>query len=75
MITLNKLSGVEYMSFDMFSRWMCFAEALCFIETYAKEMDIDEYELVKPVAIDKYINERYHAMRYDVEKEYERGTI
>jgi hypothetical protein len=75
MIRLDKISGIEYMSLDVFARWMCFAEALSYIEKHAAEMGINDYDLVKPNAIEKYIKERYHAMRYDVEREYERGTI
>lgn len=75
MISLNRDGVEEYMSVDEFSRWMCLAEALTFIERHAEDMGIDSYEMVKPQAIDTYIKERFHAMKYDVELEHAMGNI
>lgn len=57
------------MTLDEFTRWMCLAEAFHFIQKKAEELDIEVEKLLKPMAIERYIQERFHAMRYDVEIE------
>ena len=69
-------TGVEYMSLDEFSRWMCLVEAFYFIETKAKERGIvDIFALVKPMVIEKYIEERFPSIRHDVGVEFMLGNI
>jgi len=76
MITIEKKNGeVVEMSTDEFSRWMCLAEAFFFIEEKAKELKIDVSTLLKPLAIDSYIKERFDAMRHDVGCEIELGNL
>jgi hypothetical protein len=76
MITLNRGNGiVETMTFEEFSRWMCFVEALHFIQTKAKELKVDIGAVMKPLAIDLYIKERYEAMLHDVKCESELGNL
>jgi len=75
MIKINRKDGVEYMDLDTFSRWMCLVEAYDFIEKYGEEYSIDPSNLLNANAIEKYITERYHAMRHDVEFEHAMGTI
>lgn len=77
-VTIDKRDGTqEEMSIDEFSRWMCLMEAFDFIEKKAEEMGkLDKIDqMLKPLAIEKYINERYPAMRYDVEIELEAGNL
>jgi hypothetical protein len=75
MIKINRKDGVEYMDLDTFSRWMCLIEAFHFIEQHAEEFAIDASNLLNSSAIDKYIEERYHAMRHDVGFEHAMGSI
>jgi hypothetical protein len=75
MIKIDRMGGTEYMSVEEFSRWMCLVEAFDFIEKHAEELGVNYSNMIKPTAIEKYIIERFHAMRYDVGVEHERGTI
>lgn len=76
MITINRGNGiVETMTIDEFSRWMCFVEALHFIQEKAKELKVDIGTVMKPLAIDAYIKERYDAMRHDIECEHKLGNL
>ncbi len=76
-ISVVKRDGSEEnMSLDEFSRWMCLMEAFHFIETKAEELNLESVEkLVKPLAIEKYITDRYPSMRHDVGVEHRLGRI
>lgn len=76
-ITLEKMDGsAETMSVDEFTRWMCLVEAFHFIEMKAEELGLENTDgLLKPLAIESYIVERYHSMRHDVGIEHEMGII
>jgi hypothetical protein len=75
MIGIETKKGTEYMSLDEFSRWMCLVEAFHFIEEKVQLTGINIDNLLKPAAIERYIEERFPAMRYDVEMEYENGML
>ena len=67
MIYINLKNGqVESMSIDEFSRWMCLVEAFHFIEQKAEELNVSTVDLLKPLAIDEYIKERFESMKHDV---------
>lgn len=76
-IILEKRDGSEeIMSVDEFSRWMCLVEAFHFIEVKAEEMKLNNVErLLKPLAIEAYITERFPSMRHDVGVEHRMGII
>jgi len=75
-VEIEKKDGtVEYMSLSEFSRWMCLVEAFYILEEKAKDLKIDVTNLIKPLAIDDYIKERYPAMLHDVECELKLGNI
>lgn len=76
-ILLNKKDGSEeMMSMDEFSRWMCLVEAFHFIETKAADLKLENTDkLLKPLAIETYISERFPSMRHDVGVEHRMGTI
>lgn len=76
-IVLDKKDGSEeMMSMDEFSRWMCLVEAFHFIETKAADLKLDNAEkLLKPLAIEQYIVDRFPSMRHDVGVEHQMGTI
>jgi len=76
MITIKKKKGAnESMNIEEFTRWMCLMEALCFIVDKAKELKIDVDAIMKPMAIDEYIKERYSSMLHDVQCEHRLGNI
>lgn len=76
-IVLEKRDGSqEIMSVDEFSRWMCLVEAFYFIETKAAEMNMENPDrLLKPLAIEQYVVERYPSMRHDVGVEHRMGNL
>jgi hypothetical protein len=76
-IMLEKKDGSEeMMSVDEFSRWMCLVEAFHFIETKATELKLENTErLLKPLAIEQYITERFPSMRHDVGVEHRMGIV
>ena len=50
-------------------------EAFEFINNRAEELNIDASNMIKPMAIEKYIEERYLSVLHDVEVEYQLGNI
>jgi hypothetical protein len=75
-VEIPKKDGtVESMSISEFSRWMCLVEAFHILDEKAKDLKIDVSNLIKPLAIDDYIKERYPAMLHDVECELKLGNI
>lgn len=75
-VEIAKKDGtVELMSISEFSRWMCMVEAIYILEEKAKELKTDITNLIKPLAIDDYIKERYPAMLHDVACELKLGNI
>jgi hypothetical protein len=76
MITIKRGNGiVEEMTTDEFTRWMCLVEAFHFIEMKAKELKVDAIDMIKPLAIEGYIKDRFSAMKHDVECEAVLGNI
>lgn len=76
LIELNRKSGTtEYMSLDVFTRWLCLVEAFEFINNKADELNVDITNMLNANAIDNYIKERYHSMRHDVECEIKLGLL
>lgn len=76
MINIMRKSGeVESMSIEEFSRWMCLVEAFHFIEQKASELHIEVDKLLKPLAIEEYVKERYSSMLHDVQVEHRMGNL
>lgn len=76
MINITKRDGsTESMSINEFSRWMCLVEAFYFIDEKAKELKVDIESMLKPLAINSYITERFDAMKHDVSCELKLGNI
>jgi hypothetical protein len=68
----------EKMSIYELSRWISLLEALDFITKKANQLNIDlkkDYKWVKPIALQKYIEERINSVVIDVEKEHLDGKI
>ena len=76
-IPVNTKDSVVNMSIDQYSRWLCLIEAIDFIDKKCEEWgkDIENVDWVKPVALQKYIDERFHSMKHDVTVEYDMGLL
>lgn len=63
------------MSLDEIVRWNCLIEAIKVADAQMKHMGIDpeKYDWVKPVALEKYIVERFHSMKHDIVYEIKNG--
>jgi desulfoferrodoxin (superoxide reductase-like protein) len=72
-ISIKTRKGVEHvMTLETYARWMCLMEAIDVIDKTAKMHNIDldkRTDWIKPLAIQKYINERYPGMLHDVRVE------
>jgi len=71
-VTINKSNGTsEEMTIETYTRWICLVEALDVITQVAerKKIDLNNNDWVKPIALQKYINERYLSMLHDVKCE------
>jgi hypothetical protein len=66
----------EYMSIDTFIRWSCLIDAIDVISEKCTQMGLayDDETWIKPNAIEKYINDRYPSMRYNVLMDLQRST-
>lgn len=65
------------MNMDEFTRWACLIEG---IEQVAKKYDelgtsMDTNDWIKPLAFQKYIEERFHSMRHDLGVEAALGRL
>jgi len=67
----------EEMSVETFARWMCLIEAIDCIQRKCEDdnINIEKIDWVKPIAIQHYINERFHSMVHDVTVEHRLGNI
>lgn len=72
-----KNGNIHEMTLNEMARWACLVEAVDSIEKKCEERgkNMDDIDWVKPLAIQKYIEERYHAMLHDVTVEHQRGII
>ena len=72
-ITLKCKNNVEHkMTVETYTRWLCLMEAITVIDEAAEKKKIDlnkNTDWVKPIAIQKYITERFHSMLHDVKVE------
>lgn len=66
MIEIETKNGTVKMDSDEFARWLCFAEAFHYINQRADELSVNWEDMIKPMAIEKYISERFPAMKHDV---------
>lgn len=68
----TKSNHKHVMSVDTYSRWLCLAEALQFINEKAVKSKIDLEKTstwIKPIALQKYIKQRYPSMNHDIKVE------
>jgi hypothetical protein len=76
-VSIERRDGsIEEMSSTEFTRWACLIEAFDIIKQKAEELGVDNIDLmIKPLAIEKYIEERWLSMKHDVECEIRMGLI
>jgi len=68
----TKTNKTHVMSIDTYTRWLCLAEALQLINQQAEKSKIDLEKndcWIKPIALQKYINQRFPAMSHDFKVE------
>ena len=72
-----KDGGKKTMGFDEFVRWMCLVESLEVISKACDDRNIkaSDTNWIKPLAIQNYIDERYHSMRHDLTVEVALGNL
>jgi hypothetical protein len=75
----NRKNGPDIeMSLDEISRWACLLEGIEFVTKRNEELGIDserDSEWIKPLAFQKYIDERFEAMRHDLKVETMLGRL
>jgi len=77
MNTINSsTTPTSKMSIDEIVRWNCLIEAIKVADGQMRNLGIDpeKYDWVKPVAIEKYIGERFHSMKHDIVYEIKNGA-
>ena len=76
-IEIKTSNGLERMSLEEFSRWACLIEGIESIEERCKikGLDMNKVDWVQPIALQKYIEERFNSMLHDVTVEASRGLI
>jgi hypothetical protein len=60
------------MSVDSYARWLCLAEAMQLINQKASnaKVDLDKNDKwIKPIALQKYIKQRFPSLRHDFKVE------
>lgn len=72
-----KNGTTEYMSKAEFSRWACLVEGIQAVDQKLTDAKVPESNTkwIKPLAFEKYIQERFHSMLRDVEVEHQMGNI
>ena len=72
-----KNGNVKEMNIDELTRWACLLEGIEEVakkyECLGQSMDTDEW--IKPLAFQKYIEERFHSMKHDLTVEATLGRI
>ena len=73
--TFNLKDGTtKTMEFDELVRWCCLVEALEVVDK-KEDVDISNDKWIKPLAFQKYIDERFHSMKHDLKVEAAMGNL
>ena len=64
----------KQMEFDELVRWACLIEALEVVGG-KENIDIESDKWIKPLAFQKYIDERFHSMKHDLKVEATLGYL
>lgn len=67
----------EYWDHQTFSRWACLVEGIQTVDQKLQDAGVPDSnnKWIKPLAFEKYIQERFHSMLRDVEVEHRLGNI
>ncbi len=73
----RKDGNTEYMSQAEFARWACLVEGIQAVDQKLLNAKVPESNTkwIKPLAFEKYVQERFHSMLRDVEVEHQLGNI
>mgnify|MGYP006208833983 FL=1 len=77
-IEIKRKDGVtDYMTTEEFTRWACLIEGIQSVDEKLVEAGVPDSNTkwVKPLAFEKYIQERFPAMLHDVTIEHRMGNI
>lgn len=76
-VQFNTPEGKLDMTKDCFTRWLCLAEAFHIIEKKSQDLGInlEKKDWVKPLAFEKYIQQRFESMMLDMEIDARQGTF
>lgn len=77
-IEMKRKDGkIEYMTKAEFARWACLVEGIQAVDQKLVDANVPESDTkwIKPLAFEKYIQERFHSMLRDVEVEHQMGNI
>lgn len=68
MVFETKKNGTINMTKETFARWLCLAEAFYIIDKKAEDLGVSlsDNDWVKPLAFEKYIDQRFESMMLDV---------
>ena len=73
--TFNLKDGTtKIMEFDELVRWCCLVEALEVVDN-KEDVNLDSDRWIKPLAFQKYIDERFHSMKHDLKVEAAMGNL
>ena len=71
-----KNGNTKTMEFNEFVRWACLIEALEVVGGRVEGPDNDKNDKwIKPLAFQKYIQERFHSMKHDLKVEAALGNL
>lgn len=75
--TFNTSSGKINMSKDCLARWLCLMEAFHIIDKKSLDLgiDLEKKDWVKPLAFEKYIQQRFESMLLDMEIDAKQGVF
>lgn len=73
---MNDKKTTKDMSLDEVVRWCCLVESISVADAQMQQHGIDpeKFDWVKPVALEKYITERFHSLKSDIVYEIENGV-
>lgn len=76
-INVNTNKGQEKMHIDHYARWLCLLEAIDYIDKKCEERgaNMEDVDWVKPIALQKYIDERFHSVKQDLKFECANGML
>lgn len=75
--TFETPTGKYVTSKECLARWLCLMEAFHIIEKKSEELSInlDKKDWVKPLAFEKYIQQRFESMMLDMEIDAKQGVF